>query len=79
MDDLAMLAMHFLGKLSDEAEVPLRTLSKEAMKTLLARRWEGNVRELQHALERAFILTGANTALAAPHCQQLSDLNDEGC
>jgi transcriptional regulator with GAF, ATPase, and Fis domain len=79
MDDLEMLAVHFLEKLSDEAEVPLRTLSREALQTLLARRWEGNVRELQHALERAFILAGATPVLAAAHCQQLIDMTDEGC
>jgi DNA-binding NtrC family response regulator len=79
MDDLEMLAVHFLEKLSDEAEVALCTLSREALKTLLARRWEGNVRELQHALERAFILAGGNAVLAAAHCQQLSDMTDEGC
>jgi len=42
----------------------------------MARRWDGNVRELQHALERAFILSGNAWLLAAEPCQEL--LEPEG-
>ena len=76
LGDLESLANHFLEKLSEEADLPLRKLSNEALKTLMARRWDGNVRELQHALERAFILSGNAWLLPAEHCREL--LEPEG-
>jgi transcriptional regulator with GAF, ATPase, and Fis domain len=77
--DLESLAEHFLEKLSADADAPLKRLSPEAMKTLMARKWHGNVRELQHALERAFILSGNSSLLEAEHCQELSDPDFECC
>jgi DNA-binding NtrC family response regulator len=39
----------------------VRSVSAEAMSTLMAYRWPGNVRELEHAVERAVILAAATT------------------
>ncbi|HEY0051145.1 MAG TPA: helix-turn-helix domain-containing protein, partial [Pyrinomonadaceae bacterium] len=36
-----------------------KTINKEAMSALVAYNWQGNIRELQNAVERAFILSGA--------------------
>src|SRR5439155_9509574 len=71
LEDLEDLATLFLEKLSKDAELGTRKLSGDAMKVLLHRKWEGNVRELQHALERAFILTGNAETIAAAHCREL--------
>lgn len=56
--DIGALAEHFLGKLSAESRLPVKKLAGESHSLLEARAWEGNVRELQHVLERAFILSG---------------------
>jgi two-component system, NtrC family, response regulator AlgB len=52
-EDIPILVQHFLQKFSKDAE---QTVSPEAMKALQAYRWNGNVRELQNAIQRAVLL-----------------------
>jgi DNA-binding NtrC family response regulator len=54
MEDLPLLAEHFLGRLGLDA--PRKQLHPAALRRLLAHSWPGNVRELEHVLERACIL-----------------------
>jgi transcriptional regulator with GAF, ATPase, and Fis domain len=57
-EDVPALAEHFLEKLSAETGVPRKNLTATALHHLQKAVWAGNVRELQHAIERAFILAG---------------------
>jgi DNA-binding NtrC family response regulator len=66
-EDIAGLAEDFLAKLSADVELPVKELTPEALSVLQRRHWAGNVRELQHALERAFILSGNAAELGAEH------------
>ncbi|MCX6132566.1 MAG: sigma-54 dependent transcriptional regulator [Ignavibacteriales bacterium] len=52
-EDLPLLIQHFLKKFSKESSVDL---SPDAMKALRSYRWMGNVRELEHAIERSVLL-----------------------
>jgi NtrC-family two-component system response regulator AlgB len=52
-EDLPMLIQHFLRKY---AKAPSVDLSPDAMKALRAYRWSGNVRELEHVIERSALL-----------------------
>jgi two-component system nitrogen regulation response regulator GlnG len=54
-EDIGALAEHFLDKLCAEVEVPGKHLTAAALEALQRAKWAGNVRELQHVLERAFI------------------------
>jgi DNA-binding NtrC family response regulator len=54
--DIAPLARHFLAAQAAIEARPCPRLSPEALRLLEAHRWAGNVRELQHVLERATIL-----------------------
>ncbi len=54
MEDLPLLAAHFLSRLGDES--PVKRLSSAAVRKLQGHGWPGNVRELGHVLERAVIL-----------------------
>jgi transcriptional regulator with GAF, ATPase, and Fis domain len=65
--DIEKLAEHFLALLSEENGTPAKWLSEEALGLLKRRAWLGNVRELQHAMERAFILSGEELLLGAAH------------
>jgi DNA-binding NtrC family response regulator len=65
LEDIPALAAHFLQKLCSEIDVPAKTLGAKALDYLRQRAWAGNVRELQHVMERAFILSG-NAAHIAP-------------
>ena len=51
LEDIPLLAHHFLRKLQSKSE-----LSPETLKALSAYTWKGNVRELENVIERAVIL-----------------------
>ncbi len=53
--DIPLLVNAFLEKFSDPQR-PLRTISEDAMRRLMAYDWPGNVRELENAVERAVAL-----------------------
>ncbi|MCY7377115.1 MAG: sigma-54 dependent transcriptional regulator [Pyrinomonadaceae bacterium] len=55
--DIPLLAKHFAAKFAREQNTPEKIISKEAMSALLNYEWRGNVRELENAIERAFILS----------------------
>jgi two-component system response regulator PilR (NtrC family) len=53
LEDIPLLADHFLAKFSTHMKKPVRAISREAHERLAAYRWPGNVRELENAIERA--------------------------
>lgn len=56
-EDAIVLANHFLAELNEQAEEP-RRFSHEALELIRSYHWPGNVRQLRHAVHRAFILAG---------------------
>ncbi len=56
MDDIPLLAEHFLNKFARENHKEVAGFSTEAMEFLLHHDWPGNVRELENAIESAVIL-----------------------
>ena len=56
MDDVPILAMHFVRKYAAREGVPTAGITEEAMNVLLSYAWPGNVRELENAIERAVVL-----------------------
>lgn len=56
-EDVAPLAVHFLGRFAAELARDLVGFSEAAMEKLMAHPWPGNVRELRNAVERASLLT----------------------
>lgn len=63
-EDVPMLANHFLCSYADKYSKTCRDLEPEAMYKLTHYRWPGNIRELQHAMERAVIMSEGNTVKA---------------
>jgi transcriptional regulator with GAF, ATPase, and Fis domain len=72
-EDIAALAQDFLEKLSAESALPRKEFAGDVLGLLQRRTWTGNVRELQHALERAFILSGNATQLRQEHFASAQD------
>jgi len=72
-EDIVALAEYFLEKLSAEINLPKKYLSSSAVEFLERAQWAGNVRELQHTMERAFILAGNDPEIAAEHFQAFGD------
>ncbi len=56
-EDIPILAARFAARMAGEIGKPIRGLSPEAIEFLQAQPWHGNVRELQHAVERAVIFS----------------------
>jgi DNA-binding NtrC family response regulator len=63
VEDLGLLAEHFLEKMGQE--MPRKRLSTEAEARLHEHHWPGNVRELMHVLERGAILSGDRMEIGA--------------
>lgn len=56
IEDLPELVKHFLAKYSKKYQRPELNISDGALKKMSSYRWPGNIRELEHALERAIIM-----------------------
>jgi DNA-binding NtrC family response regulator len=59
-EDIPLLANHFLKHYAVKYDKPVTKISEGAMSRMHKHPWPGNIRELQHALERAIILSGSN-------------------
>jgi DNA-binding NtrC family response regulator len=55
-EDIPLLARHFLRRYEVEFDKELTGFSPEAMHLLLVHSWPGNIRELEHVIERAVVL-----------------------
>ena len=60
-DDIPALAKHFLRRYETEFGKELEGFSAEAMQALLVYTWPGNIRELEHVVERAAVLAQDKT------------------
>jgi DNA-binding NtrC family response regulator len=56
VEDIPLLAHHFLRRYADRLAKKVRNISPEALDLLCGYRWPGNVRELENAIERAVVL-----------------------
>ncbi|MFN0280044.1 MAG: sigma 54-interacting transcriptional regulator [Pyrinomonadaceae bacterium] len=56
VEDIHMLAFHFLEDIKKKSGRNVSGISKEAMRALVNYDWPGNVRELENAVERAIII-----------------------
>ncbi len=57
-EDIPLLVKHFVSRAASGQNAAEKPVSKDATALLLNHYWRGNVRELQNAIERAFILSG---------------------
>jgi len=56
-NDIPLLAEHFVKMYVTKYRKPITKLDEEALAKLQSYHWPGNIRELQHALERAIIMS----------------------
>jgi DNA-binding NtrC family response regulator len=54
-EDVRPLAELFLRRMSGESKRPCKPFSAEALDSLVAYRWPGNIRELRNVVERAIL------------------------
>jgi DNA-binding NtrC family response regulator len=56
-EDILLLVEHFMKMYCKKMGLGERTISPEALKTLLSYGWPGNVRELENTIERALVVS----------------------
>ncbi len=59
-EDIPLLVEHFIDRFSRLSGKDVRTVAGDAMRHLMSYHWPGNVRQLEHALEHAFVLVKGN-------------------
>ncbi|MDY6861812.1 MAG: sigma-54-dependent Fis family transcriptional regulator [Thermodesulfobacteriota bacterium] len=56
VEDIPLLAMHFLKVVSKKYQKNVKRISSEALGQLISYTWPGNVRELENTIERAVLM-----------------------
>lgn len=55
-EDIAPLVRHFIGRFAKSSGLPVRKIGEDAIATLQASSWPGNVRQLKNVIEQIMIL-----------------------
>jgi two-component system response regulator HydG len=63
--DVKLLANEFLARFADQNSKPMTGFDDEAWEWILSHNWQGNVRELKNAVERAVIMSRSDKIKAA--------------
>jgi len=56
LEDVPLLAQHFLARSTKRNQKDVRSIHREAMDVLMTHDWPGNVRELENTIEHAVVL-----------------------
>ncbi|HEX7020268.1 MAG TPA: sigma 54-interacting transcriptional regulator [Gemmatimonadaceae bacterium] len=78
VQDIAPLARHFIDRFAREYGTTAVQLTADAEHALRSRSWEGNVRELRNAVERAVVLADGPTLDARDFDEPLSSTRAAG-
>jgi DNA-binding NtrC family response regulator len=60
-DDIVLLANHFLNYYSKRNHKTVTGISERAVESMMKYSWPGNIRELEHLIERSVLLCNGNT------------------
>ncbi|MCD8030323.1 MAG: sigma-54 dependent transcriptional regulator [Bacteroides sp.] len=63
-EDIVPLAERFIEKFCNQYNRPIATLDHEAQRKLTEHGWYGNIRELEHAIEKAIIISDSSVLSA---------------
>jgi len=56
-DDIPVLTEHFLNEICGDYGIPVKKIESDALESLQARNWTGNIRELRNVVERLVIMS----------------------
>jgi DNA-binding NtrC family response regulator len=56
-EDIPLLVEHFVGRFNERFGRQVRGLTEKALALMIGYDWPGNIRELEHAIERAFVIS----------------------
>lgn len=63
VEDIPVLAEHFLNLFKEETGMSQLKMSKEALDKMIEYDWPGNIRELRNAIERAVVMGNGHTIM----------------
>lgn len=74
-EDIPLLASHFITNFSNQIGIKPPVLTDNALDTMLSYHWPGNIRELEHIIQRSILLTEGNTLkeIRLPSSQNVQD------
>lgn len=75
LEDIPFLTDHFLEMYCKKYKMPLKRVNEATMVRLKKHTWPGNIRELQHAVERAVIMSESN--VLQPHDFFLTSMEEQ--
>lgn len=75
LEDIPPLIDHFLEIYCKKYKIPLKRIGEDTLSRLKKHPWPGNIRELQHSVERAVIMGESN--ILQPHDFFLSALDED--
>jgi len=79
VDDIPLLARHFLARACREMDKPCQGFAADALAAMERYRWPGNVRELANCVERALIFADLDGSIEAMHLpEEVRDLAHGG-
>lgn len=61
LEDIPYLAAHFIERIAKKTGRNVNAISKSALNKLMAYPWPGNIRELEHLIERSMLLAQGDT------------------
>ncbi len=76
-DDIPVLAEYFLNKYKSGTDIPLKSISKEAMDVLVQYDWRGNVREMKNLVHRCTVMIDSEVLLPE-HFEHMLNVNKPG-
>ncbi len=77
-EDIPLLVDHFIQKLSKKIGIKITTVSEHVREQIMNYDWPGNIRELEHAIERSILLSddGILRQIYIP-CRRLKDVAEQ--
>lgn len=76
LEDIQLLVEHFLAIYCKKYKMPMKRINPSTVRRLEKHNWPGNIRELQHSVERAVIMSESN--ILQPQDFFLSQIDDNG-
>ncbi len=76
-EDIALLAGHFLSRFATVMGKDIRAIAPAALDQLLAHPWSGNVRELEHVIQRSVALCDDDTVPSFVFATKVSGASQE--
>lgn len=75
MEDLDLLVEHFLSRYAQKNKKSVSHISEEALELLRNYGWPGNIRELEHAIERAVAMSNTSVLFVEDFPSEISKRN----